>query len=59
MQYHMLHGLFESANEGNIAEYFIKFRGKTNQDINKKVLNATNEISERIITKIKEIQMGM
>ena len=55
----MLHGLFEAANEGTVAEYFMKFRGKMYPDINTKLMNSTKEVAERIISKIKELQMGM
>lgn len=55
----MQHGFFEAANEGYVAEYFMKFRGKTYLDINTKFMNAVNETSERILSKIKELQMGM
>lgn len=51
--------LYEAANEGQVAEYFMKFRSKTGIDINKKFMNSVQEISERILERIKELQMGM
>ena len=52
-------GLHEAVNEGHLAEYFMKYRGKVYPDINTKLMTMTNEASERIISKIKELQMGM
>ena len=52
-------GFFEAANEGHVAEYFMKFRAKTYADINTKFMESSKEISERILSKIKELQMGI
>ena len=52
-------GLFEAANEGHVAEYFMKFRAKTYPDINTKFMESTKETSQRILSKIKELQMGI
>ncbi len=50
---------FEATGEGTVDEYFIKFSSKKYEDINTKFIECTNKISERILEKIKELQMGI
>ena len=49
---------FEALNEGHVAEYFMKFRAKKYTDINTKFVDSVKLVSERILSKIKELQMG-
>lgn len=47
----------EAANEGKVDEYFMKYRSKLHQDENTYFIEEIKEISERILEKIKELQM--
>ena len=50
---------FESANEGLVADFFIKFRKVRNTNPNAPFIEATKQISEGIINKLRELQMKM
>lgn len=47
---------YESSNEGYVAEYFMKFRGKNYPDVNTEFIEAVSQISTRILSKIRELQ---
>ena len=48
---------FEVANDGLVADFFIKFRKIKNTNPNASFVEATDNASETIIKKIKELQM--
>ena len=47
----------EATNEGKITEFFTKFRGRVHPDENTYFLDEVKETSERILEKLKELQM--
>lgn len=47
----------EAINEGKITEFFTKFRGRIHPDENTYFLDEVKETSERILEKLKELQM--
>ena len=47
----------EAINEGKITEFFTKFRGRVHPDENTYFLDEVKETSERILEKLKELQM--
>lgn len=48
---------FETSNEGLVADFFIKFRKIRSTNPNAGFMEATKEVSDAIINKIKELQM--
>ena len=48
---------FEVANDGLVADFFIKFRKIKNTNPNASFVEATDRASETIIKKVKELQM--
>lgn len=50
---------FEACNEGEVADYFIKFRKINPKDKNALFINSVKETAERIIYKLQELQMRM
>lgn len=47
----------EATNEGKITEFFTKFRGKVYPDENTYFLEEVKNVTERILEKLKELQM--
>lgn len=47
----------EATNEGKITEFFTKFRGRVHPDENTYFLEEVKNASERILQKLKELQM--
>ncbi len=47
----------EATNEGQITEFFTKFRGRIHPDENTYFLEEVKNVSERILEKLKELQM--
>lgn len=47
----------EATNEGKVDEFFMKFRARVHQDENTYFIEEIKEISERILEKLKELQM--
>ena len=47
----------EATNEGKITEFFTKFRGKIYPDENTYFLEEVKNVTERILEKLKELQM--
>jgi len=48
---------FEACNEGNLADFFIQNRKLKPTHIQAPIVNAVSEISERLIYRLKELQM--
>ena len=48
---------FEVSNEGQIADYFIKFRKVQNTNPNMPFIESVKKVSEKIVSKIRELQM--
>ena len=48
---------YEATTEGTVAEYFMKFRKKAYPDENTEFVESVKAVSERILSKIKELQM--
>lgn len=49
--------LFEASNEGNLAEYIVKYRNVRETDLQAPVIEGITTVSTRIIEKLKELQM--
>lgn len=50
---------FEACNEGNVANYFIKYRSINPKDKNAIFITKVQEATEQIIERLKELQMRM
>lgn len=50
---------FEACNEGRVADFFIKFRNINQKDKNAIFMNNVDELSEKIIYRLQELQMQM
>jgi len=50
---------YEASNEGEVADFFIKFRKINPKDKNSLFLEEVKKMSEKIINRLKELQMRM
>lgn len=50
---------FEACNEGKVADFFIKFRKINEKDKNAMFISDIRQIAEKIISRLKELQMRM
>jgi len=48
---------YEACNEGEVADFFIKFRKVNSKDKNSLLIEETKKIAEKIIQKLQELQM--
>ncbi len=50
---------FEACNEGKVADFFIKFRKINPKDRNAVFINDVREVTEKIVNRLRELQMRM
>lgn len=50
---------FEACNEAEVADYFIKYRKINSKDKNSYFLEEVKKVAEKIVNKLKELQMRM
>lgn len=50
---------FEACNEGKVADFFIKFRKINNKDRNAVFISDVRQVTEKIISRLQELQMRM